>query len=984
MLVRLFSKWITACLALTALAALPASALDPGRRLTQYLQRIWQTRQGLPQASIYAIQQTRDGYLWLGTADGLVRFDGVRFTSPNDLDGLALPKMSIRQFAEDSRGALWIATADAGLFRIENGSVARFSTPDGLPSNNVPCVFSGQNRAIWTCTDTGLARIDNGKVRVIALPRKSDAAVERPGGSIWIGGDGPNLLVWNGTSISTHALHSVSAYARIQSLLSAADGSLWIGTTEGLVRLAGDREQLFTKADGLANNSVLSLAQGRNGAIWIGCDGGFSRWRDGEIEAFLPKNGLSQSTAGAVFEDREGSLWVGTKRGLNQFVDRRTIPFTTNEGLPSDDTGPVFQDVRGILFVGTLGAGLARFDGRRSSVITKADGLSSNSILSLAGDAIGTLWVGTDAGLDQIRENVITQIFPGVIRSLYRDSHDTLWIGTLRGIAVLRAGVIVRLGAPRSVVAFVESGPRILAAIEGAGIQAYNERTLLALPAQTLPIRDADALYRDSDGFVWAGGVGSGLHLLNPRSGPPVQFTAHDGLFDDEIYGIAADDRDRLWLASSKGIFSVNRRDLLRYLSHQIPNVASTPFSPLDGLQTVECKPGVQPAVWRMRDGLLSFSTTRGLIAVDPDRGPLPFEAPPVAIESVAIDGRNQSLAKLSGLTPGDQNLEFRYTALSLRSPQRITFQYKLEGFDRGWVNAGTRRQAFYTNLSPGDYKFRVQACNPDGACNQTGAAVAFDLPAHFYQRTWFYILCALLLALAARFTYMLRIQDLRRQFGSVLAERNRIARELHDTLLQGFSGVTMEMQALAARLPSPSQEALGDIIHDAAHCLAEARQSVTELRRDRGPGLVTELSESARQLTSVGHARLKLAIENVPPGLPAFVEYNLLRIAQEAIVNAVKHSGARTIEVTLQLLPDVLRLAVQDDGGGFMQLGPALPAGHFGLIGMQERATEIGADLRIISRMESGTRIAVDLPVKGMAEGILRCVGRRSINAEL
>ena len=582
-------KRIGVWVALALWAALPASALDPGRRLTQYLQRIWQTRQGLPQSSILAIHQTRDGYLWLGTDDGVVRFDGVRFTSPEDLDGLALPKMSVRQLAEDARGGLWIATSNAGLFRIEHGSIARFSQRDGLPSDHVACLFPGRDGDLWACTDGGLARIRDGKIRVAGAGREPIvAAAQRKDGTVWAGGDGPGLIIWNGTQFTNYTLHSLPPYARVQAMFSDSDDVLWIGTTAGLIRLQRGREQRFTKADGLANDSVLSLAEGGNGSIWIGTDGGFSRWRNGEVESFLPKNGLSQSTVASLYQDREGSLWVGTKRGLNQFLDRRTLPFTTAEGLPSDDTGPVFQDPRGVIWVGTLGAGLARFDGRRSSVLTKQDGLSSNSILALAGDAKGTLWVGTDAGLDQVRDGRTAAILPGTIRSLYQDAAGTLWIGTSKGPAVLRDGSIVRLDRSDAVVSFVEVGATVLAAVEGFGIKAYDERTLREVPGPTLAIRDADTFYRDPQGRVWIGGIGSGLHLLD--GGKQVDFSMQDGLFDDEIYGIVADRQDRLWLASSKGIFSVNLPELLQFAAGKATNVASTPFSPLDGLQTVECK----------------------------------------------------------------------------------------------------------------------------------------------------------------------------------------------------------------------------------------------------------------------------------------------------------------------------------------------------------------------------------------------------------
>lgn len=981
----LHSKWIGISVVFASLWALPASALDPGRRLTQYLHRIWQARQGLPECSILAIDQSKSGYLWLGTNDGLVRFDGVRFTSPEDLDGLSLPKISVRQIAEDSRGGLWVATADSGLFRIQDGAIAHFSERDGLPSGKVTCLLQGKHADLWACTEHGLAVIKDEKIQTVGSDISAgsiQAAAQRRDGSIWMGGDGRDLTIWNGTQFATHTLQSVPAYVRVQAMLADSDDALWIGTTAGLIRLKNGQEQRFTKTDGLANDAVLSLAAGRNASIWIGTDGGFSRWRNGEIESFLPKNGLSQSTVASLYEDREGSLWVGTKRGLNQFVDRRTLPFSTSEGLPSDDTGPVFQDARGTIWVGTLGAGLARFERHESSVLTKQDGLSSNSILSLAGDADDTLWIGTDRGLDRMRNGRISAILPGVIRSLFPASDGTLWIGTSKGPAVLRSGRIVRLVPSDPIISFTEANGQILAALEGIGVKAYDERTLRELPSPSFAIRDADTVYRDPDGHIWIGGVGSGLHLVD--GGKQFDFSMKDGLFDDEIYGIAADGRGALWFASSTGIFSVSQRELLEFAAGKIRNVNSTPFSPLDGLQTVECKPGVQPSAWRMRDGWMSFSTIRGLIAINADETLLKMDPPPVVLESVAIDGRSQSLAKLRELSPGDANLQFRYTALSLRNSQRITFRYKLEGFDRDWVDAGTRRQAFYTNLRPGDYQFRVTACNADGTCNDTGTSLAFVLPARFYQHTWFYIACALLLAVLACCGYVFRIQHIERQFAAILAERSRIARELHDTLLQGFSGVTMEMQALAGRLPSGPREALRDIIHDAANCLTEARRSVSGLRKNRGPspGLAAQLSESARQLSLSSGARLKLAIEKFSEPLPAYVEYNLLRIAQEAITNAVKHAGAQTIQVTLQMLPDVLRIVVQDDGSGFVTSATA--ADHFGLIGMSERAKEIGAEFSVSSEPGMGTSVTVEFPVKNMREKMPRTAAQQSVGAEL
>jgi len=438
-------------------------------------------------------------------------------------------------------------------------------------------------------------------------------------------------------------------------------------------------------------------------------------------------------------------------------------------------------------------------------------------------------------------------------------------------------------------------------------------------------------------------------------------------------------------MASSKGIFSVSRADLLKFAAGKIQTVNSTPFSPLEGLQAVECKPGVQPSAWRMLDGSLSFSTTHGLVAIDPNRVQVKFTPPPLVIESVTIDGRSQTPAEVKGLAPGNKNLEFVYTALSFRVPSRIAFRYKLEGFDKNWNDAGTRRQASYTNLPPGNYRFHVTACNPDGTCNDQGASLAFTLPAFFYQRPWFFAVCTILAIFLARLAYAFRIQHLKRQFGIVLGERSRIARELHDTLIQGFSGVTMEMQALAARLPAGHREALLDIVNDAANCLSEARRSVAELRRNPAEeaGLAAGISQVAKQAAGVNGPVLLLDLDPVPPGLPAYVEYNLLRISQEAVTNCAKHSGAANIEVTLRVTEECVRLSVKDDGAGF-QTGwdGESPDGHFGLTGMKERAKDIGADFRVDSAPRAGTTVAVSLPVRKNGRGILTA-SRSSVKVE-
>ena len=947
-------------LLLAILLAPAALALDSSRHLTQYVHRIWQVSQGLPQAAVYSISQTRDGYLWLGTQTGLVRFDGVRFTSFENLTHSALDHAWISGIVEDANRNLWIAANEDGLFRIQSTVVKHYTPADGLPRGSVRCVVPGANGDLWVCTTTGLARVHDDKVETLASGNFS-AVCQSPDGDIWAAGDGPRITILKGSQTSALRLKSLPDLGAVRALHCSAGGTIWAGTTSGLIRLDANKdERLFTTKDGLADNSILTLAESADGILWAGTKNGFSRVRGVEIESFRPKDGLSQSAVFALSEDREGSLWAGTKHGLNEFFDGRAVPFTVSEGLPSNDAGPVLQDRTGDVWVGTLGAGLGRYDGERFRAITAKQGLSSNFIYSLAEAANGDLWVGTSAGLDRVRDGRVlsAQRMPGPVRGLFVDHTGALWIASPSGLATLHGETLVHVSSD-PILAIAEDHGELVAAVEGRGLYRLEDGKLREFGH----VRDIDAFYQDPDGNLWMGTTGGGLRLL--RNGKVTSYSVKNGLFDDEIYGIARDNDDRLWMACSKGIFSVTRADLLQFAAGKIKTFASNPYSPTDALRTIECKSGVQPAAWRMQNGRIWFSTIRGLIVIDPARLQRRLPPPAMVIEDVLVNGQREAPGQIAHLAPGRKNLEFDYTGLSYIMPTRLTFRYMLEGFDRDWIDAGTRREAYYTNLPPGKYRFRLTACNFDGTCNQSGGTVDFALAPAYYQRVWFWPAVAVAAALMCLAAYRLRIRQLRERFGVILAERSRIARELHDTLIQGFSGVTMEMQALTARLTrNDERETLIEIVRDAAHCLREARRSVAGLRNSATPesGLAASIEGAARQLTEAKDVRLKLKLDRAVAPLAPDAEYNLLRIAQEAIANAVKHSGARTIEVALQNAAGSLRLSIQDDGSGLAARNADYARlGHYGIIGMKERASQIGAVLTIESAPGAGTQVILE-----------------------
>ena len=952
-----------------------AQALDPQRAITQALLRKWQFQQGLPQATVLAIRQTSDDYLWLGTQSGLFRFDGVRFVPAPTASGISLAGVWVNSLVEDRDHALWIATNDAGVVRLHERVAVNFGFSDGLPSMHVRCALLDRRGDLWVGTDEGLARWlpRDGKFRAwqtaqgLATDDVHDLC-EAGDGTIWIAGEGARVSLWDGSALSSKTLSSLPSRTSVHALCAGQDGSVWVGTTSGLVHVTDGKEVLLTESDGLSDNFVECLAESRDGTLWVGT-----------------RDGLSQSTVYSICEDHEGSVWVGTKHGLNQFVDRLTIPLTVSEGLPGNDTGPILEDETGAVWVGTLGQGLARYEGGRfSSVLTGKDGLPADTVLALARGRAGEFWVGTTRGVCLMRDGKVVKCFTtddglpsNLVSCLCCDQEGALWAGTALGLAEFTSGRFTQPDGDEALVrqpflAMIDLGSEgLVGATEAGGlVRCRDKRVGPFSEVDHHDLSAVSALYFDHDGLLWMGTRRSGLLLVDGTR--TFQFSVSDGLYDDELFGIVADDEDRLWMACSRGIFFVSRADLRRFAAGELTRLTSTPFSPTDAQRTLECQSGVQPVTSRMRDGRIWFSTIHGVIIIDPAHVRRVVPPPKVIVEEAQINGRDVDPGAIGRLGPGQTNCSFRYTALSLASPTRITFRYRLDSFDRDWIEAGARREAFYTNLPPGNYRFRVSAATRDAPWIESKDPVEFTVAPFFYQTRWFLPMTGLGVVLAGWLAFRLRDLQVKSRLEAVLAERSRIARELHDTLIQGFSGVTMQMQGLAARLrPSAERSQLEEIIHDAGNCLRDARRSVGGLRSATQPraGLADSVAQAAQQLTEMHDVRLVLHLAHNEMRIPAEAEYHVLRIAQEAIANAVKHSQARTIEVSMSGSPEDLQLLIRDDGIGFSaETDGHLQAGHYGLIGMRERASQLGAVLRIDSQPGQGTTVGLTLSLNGAA----------------
>ena len=964
------ARWL---LVIAIISSGKSYALDPDRAITQYVHRIWESDQGLP--GVRGLAQSRDGYLLVGGQAGLMRFDGVRFSS---IDG-----NWVRSILEDGDDRLWVATNDSGVLRFDQGASTHFTKANGLPSDHVTCLVSGHNGDIWACTPDGLVQFSQDKVHVYGnrqglRVKGLVSACSAPDGTLWLGGEGPSITSWNGSAFRSIALSSVPANSSVRAVLCSSDGALWVGSSEGLIRLKDSRQQRWTTKDGLVDNRINALMQSSDGTLWIGTQDGLSRLRNGRLENYRSDDGLSQSNIYAVFEDREGSIWISTKHGLDQFLDGPAVLYTAKDGLPGNSAGPVLVDRNNQLWIGTFGGGLSHFDGRRFSRVTQGDGLVSNTVRSLARDAAGNLWVGTNRGVNRLRERKVVETFTmrnGLpsdrVHSLFRDHSGTIWAGTDAGLAKLVKGrfvqppVLPKALSVRIAAMGEDLAGNLLFSIGQGGVYSLAKGKVDEVLYHGAPILDADTFYTDSDGLVWIGTIGNGLLLLD--HGKIFKFSMRDGLYDKKIFGIAGDSQDRLWFTCIKGLYSVKRSDLRRFAAGEIKTLVSTPYTPMDSTNTIECRSGSQPSILRTYDGRLWFSSNRGLVVFDPNSHKRDSSPPPVAIEQIVVNGEVRDAKNIAKLPPGEKNVQFRYTGINFTMPARVTFRYKLEGYDKDWIDAGTRREAYYTKLPPGNFRFRVTACTADAACNESGSAVDFGLAYWYYERGWFLPVCLSLAGSMIWLFHRLRVRQLRERFSLVLAERNRIARELHDTLIHGLSGLTMQVQALTDRTRSPGYKvALEEIIRDAAACMRETRESVIGLRCTpaSGSGLAPAIESAAKQIAKDTNVLLKLELDEKSRSLPADVEYNLLCIAREAISNSIQHAGARTIEVTLAWTDEQLRLKVRDDGRGFdPERGGIRPVGHYGLTGMRERANLIGADFNLESWPGGGTAISVFRP---------------------
>jgi len=970
--------------------ALPGLALEPSTPLANYGRQSWVMENGLPQNTVQAMVQTRDGFIWLGTEAGLVRFDGSSFQVFDHNSTPALPDNDIRCLLETHDGALWIGTSD-GLARWKNGTVTAFSTKDGLPGNGIRALKESLGGPLMVSTDVRNAKLQGSRFVAIDLAEFKY-------------GDKPKTLA-SGLTGNPHdtALNSGLTKEEIEYSQVLQGDTFALASKSILAIPHGDIvTEHFTVGHDLPGSRIQALFADREGSLWIGTNGGLARWAYGKLQRFPVTDPLASASVLALMEDREGNLWVGTETGgLHILRDQRFRTIGAREGLSSDNTTTVVEDNAGILWVGTAGGGLNAIRRNAASqpsirFYSVRDGLLSDVILSLAAAPNGDLWVGTPDGLNRIRGAEIDAFTSAdglpddFIRSLLADADGSLWIGTRRGLTHWKA---LKAATPSS-----------------ASMETFTQ-------ANGLGSDLVGAMARDSNGDLWvatlaglsrlsggkianyttANGLSSNIvTALLPRTGGTLLIGTEDhgwNLWDGQrfsaqmrnpanpanlggatIHAILDDGIGHLWFATGNGIARCDCAGPGKMMpgagcSHWLE------FGAADGLHSRQTAANNHPSAWRSRDGTLWFATPKGLVEVDPAHFPVNTVPPPVALERFAVDDVPQTLLGSTNsvrIPAGHVHFQFDYAGLSFTAPQKVRYRFMLEGFDRGWTEAGPRRSAYYTNIPPGRYTFRVQAANNDGLWNTTGAAFAFELRPHFYQTAWFY---ALLLASIVGMVVLLlrlRLRQAEGEFRAVLGERNRIAREIHDTLAQGYVGLSVQLEVLAELLRKNKTEAAAkhlDLTRGfVREGLADARQSIWALRsQDSGE---TTLPVRLRRMAEAEGGRglqARFSIFGAYRSMPPDTEREFLRVAQEAIHNVKKHAGAKHLFVQLEYGRNEFALEVRDDGRGFATGEEAEPArerdGHYGLTGMKERAAAIGGTLEVASEPGVGTTVRLRAP---------------------
>ena len=989
------------CLIPFLLIASSVQALDPNKRLTQYIHTSWRIHDESAPSPMSAVTQTKDGFLWFLSPSGeIYRFDGVRFRLwplPAEFGSIG----QIMNILGDREGGLWIV-GEYEIFHIKQGAVISHIRLEGvMETSNV--MTEDADGSIWAVRGEGgvsdpLCHITERSVKCFGkadgIPVSPiDAILPDGKGGFWLGAQ-LTLVHWHAGISETYSIGQGSQRnvegEGIVSLALGHDGSLWVGIIaagpgEGLARFEEGKIKSFVtpEFDG-SKVGVLAMQVDHGGNLWVGTsDGGIVRVHAGAVDHYTRTEGLSSNKVRALLEDREGIIWAATDNGIDKFTNPRVTIFSTAEGLGNDSADGVVASRDGTIWIANIGS-LDHIAGRAISSIRTGKGLPGEQVTAILEDHSGNMWLGVGDGLYLFHNGRFVRLREpnhqplGTVVGMTEDTDGNIWAqcaNPRRVVRVRNVQVLEEFSPSQVPRGRITPDPRggIWIGTRQGELALFRQGVLKRFPVNPKFDPIANQVVAQADGTVLAA-YDDGLVVLH--EGKVLRMTVKNGLPCDLVISLIQDKQNYWWLNTKCGIVGFRDSEFQRWLANPEVVIETRLLDRLDGARPVAQASTFTPPA-NSSDGRIWFAT--GVVQmVDPSA--LSHEAIPAQtyIDSVKVDRKEFHANDNLRLPPHPRELQVDYTSPTLLIPQRVRFRYRLDGYDREWHDAGTRRQAFYTDLPPRRYSFRVVACNSDGVCNDTPATLEFSVAPAYYQTNWFRIGCAALVLVLVWTAYRLRVQQLARQFDLALdarvAERTRIGRELHDTLLQSFHAILLKFQSVLNLLPERPAEArdkLERALDQATEAVTEARDAVQGLRpsaldtRDLADSIARISEELTIDQNNSSSAVIHVEVEGTARELKPMVRDEVYRIACEALRNAVRHAQAREIAVAIQYDEPRFRLRVRDDGSGISEeiVERQARVGHFGLPGMRERAEIIGGHVDIWSKLGSGTEVDLSIP---------------------
>lgn len=963
----------------------------------QYRIDQWTADTGLPQNSVHNILQTRDGYLWLTTLDGLVRFDGVRFTVFNKSNSEGISSNRFLVLHEDEQGDLWAGTEDGGVVRYHQGHFTSYGKEQGLTSLQVvhfPITNDGS--LLVSLIDGQWMQFSNEKfVPMTPILDPATNAIYKPQENLRVTciydviHIGCNLYGSKINWTKADGLPSLSLTGRSNAVLDR-NGVLWIGLYDaGLVRIENNRiVKIYTEQDGLPGKPFLVAAGARaalltrdkDGAVWLT---DLAAWQHQLVGKQFPAP-ITDFGSAMTYEDREGNLWFGTLRdGLFRARRQSITSYSKAEGLTQNNIYPIFEDRNGTVWIGTT-EGLFTY---RDGVFAIDKTLKKQIVSAITEDHSGRIFAG-EFGKVWVRDGTDFKLFYqsdfGVVWAFYPEADGTLWIGSDKGLTKLKDGNAALYTTKDGLAGddtkvIISDGEGGLWIGSYGGLTHYKDGKFTGWTEKDgLPSRTVRSLYQDSEGVLWIGTYDGGLGRF--KDGKFTRYTIKEGLFNNGVFQILEDMRGNFWISSNRGIYRVNKQELNDFAEGKLNSITSIAYGKSDGMLNVECNGGRSPAGIKTRDGRMWFPTQDGVAVINPEAVRINPQPPPVKIESFLLDRNPVAFNDGVQIQPDQENFEIQFTALSFINSENLRFKYKLQGLDQDWVETGTRRTAYFSHVPPGSYTFRVIAANNDGVWNTEGASIKIVVHPRFYQTWWFIILAAVLVLGLVILIFRIRVKRIekerqkqeefsRRLLASQEQERQRIAAELHDSLGQSLLIIKNRIALAQSDIDEKEtvEEQLEELSYSATSAIEECREIAYNLRPYQISrfGLSKTLYGIFMRINEVTKIHATAEIDEIDNLLTDEAQINLYRVVQECVNNIIKHSNATEASLFIKRDNDEITLLIQDNGRGFVQNennGNNPKRGGFGLIGMAERVKMFDGNYQIESALGQGTTIRIKL----------------------